>query len=1484
MSDSEQRGKSAKVRDHRGQDTDHEGPRRGDHRDGNGDGSDRPRHKVPAKRGEGRRDAGVPDVEISSEDITQLLEFAFESDPESRRGKRQQRTAAEAAARLIRDLQPRARALGGELGAALERQPDDRDQLEAALERWLPGFGDRVRAFMDGPDAAPSAARPGPSAEELMEEATGSGTAAAEAQPAGSEALASELTAPAAPSDVIAEPGPSSATVQWSPPAPSLDTITHYLVTPVVNGTEQPPSTIAPSLSSATVLGLVPGTAYRFTVTAVTLTGIATSDLSNEVVPFALPEGEDSPELKLPAFSSDSLLLLHPAAEPARGLLAAAGQTGATWRYEYLREQAIAAAQNAMGFEQQVSSVMAMAVEKMGVSQELLADTLRAAIQELEQAKGNLSQIANAPTVDELIGQLGDVASESLLLPRFLDWLAQNSPVQFWIGLFEAVIRDLAAVVPIFGGPTGFSRTKSHLEQVFSSDIGGVASGLREAAQTMLDRLDADVAEMVAPLHAAVTQMVAETQEAMAEVFDASDITLLMTPPQTPGGANVADLDPLQDLYAELTARVDQLAEQIKQRIRDALQPLLNGSSDLFKTLVITYLVIPILAFLIISLAGGPISAALLAAAVLLAAQELVHLLLRWLTGPLRDQVTAARQQLTDIVGQLQTFFAEQAGLITDGSSVPLLDILSRQLRQVSDFVPQQFLEDTAAVLEEARAVVLRSATQLGVAAEQALGKEHGTAFDAIALDYRTDLALAPQLPGGRDQTRLAGAALLRDLGRLEQQRTALSTGKDVVFTHRVSLARLLGGDPTELARFLEHGEIVVELDERELLDGAFPGVHRALIQQLDVTGILADTPTGTGQLTGIPLTATHLGESRTRIKPDANPYAPPLGPPECFPGTVEEFVQAVTGDPTLPDELSRILDTVDLQPFKIYFLALLFAAIGGHDDPMEAITGAFKTACREHLPAAMGRLVEQASCGAADRELIEHGTRRLIDSVRFADAIGDILLPPDAGDRPDDLPDLEAAAEALAELLREDVTITVEFEWPDEVAWDPWSSAAAAPAPGPGPGRGPGRRAGITGPAPAVGPLAGGIIRPPWMFRVVPGLESLARLSYEAALAALLTHTAKWGDATLEEDPDPQVRALGYKTLVRRMRPETVVFNLFPDDRGTALRAQPLRPEDLQRRSATPGLQQRPMENRGLGGRVLLRLEQVGDQALANSLAGTLTDLVLDFTLRGCFDADLAQTVRASRQQDRTARAVADALSGTVDLPLPSALGSVDAGASELRRVHFGLRGHRDKSLRTWAAAAQTAPQAAASLAAALQGASPLSRDGAFEPLGEMSELALTFVDEQPIDSLAWLEALVDTIPVSPADLGLHSGVLTDRDVREHARLESIGLAVIPMPGPQIGVSGSDPLDVRLHATGPLAELLPGFAQPTAFPDRLMISQTVPAPPPLASLFDPATPALLRLEFDGDAIDGGKLYDVIVSLTFRVPVAEVTTASSVLV
>ncbi|HKH45513.1 MAG TPA: fibronectin type III domain-containing protein [Thermoanaerobaculia bacterium] len=1372
-------------------------------------------------------------------DVAAFLRAALKADPATREGKAALRAAESAALRLARDLKRQARAQGGPLGAELERRAKE-SYFRAVLARQLPQIIELLRQ-----------PRPLPERPAQLEPAL-------------------PVNPPSKPTNVEAEPGRLSATVRWQPAAGEV--VTSFRVTPHAPGGPQVPTTVTGTIHETPVLGLIAGTAYRFSVRASNPKGAsAESDLSDPPVtplgPPVPPIGGGPLDLVLPAFSSDPALLIDKAAEPLRAYVADAARIGQKWRYEHLKTQAIAAAREAMQYEEHIARLMGMALDKLGTAEVMLNATLIEAVKRGQDILDIPGQAAESPELDSLLDPLGETAAQALLLPRLLAFLVETGPLKFWIGLFEAIICDLASVVPFFGGATSLGRTRKYLKTVFDDPLSGVQAGLAAAANDILSRLDGEIEQMIAPLRAATDQVIEGTRKAMADVFEGFDVTLLMTPSEVPGGPDVPDLDPLEELYEQLNAQVNELAEKVKARVTEALSPLTQltgGGGALFETIVITFLVLPILAFLVISLAGGPFSAALLAAAVLLAAEELLRLLVQWLAGPLLKKIGELQQRLTELVGRLQSFFALQAALVQNMSPEEFLRILASQLRQLRDFLPQEFLEEAAGVLQEARNVVLRTATQLGLAAEQALGSENASAFEAISEDYATHLAPAPQLPGGTDPSRLAGAALLRDFGRLEEQRTAIRDGKEIEFTHRLSLLRLLGGDPAQsMQQFIQRRELLVSLTERDLIDRMFPGVYRAVIKDVRATGILGGIIHP--RLHGIPLTITHRGESRTRIKRSANPFAPPVELPKCFPDIPFRFSQPVVGprliDPFFPDDLPddaqaiaaistvfsdplrdqirRAFEAVPLETVRIY--QIIFNVLS-FESAAAFICRPFCRALLAQLPESLERAAIEKSCGLVDPTTLIAAARSLLRSEGL---VSNILLPVLLQPGPNNNRDIQPALE------------------------------------------------------PALGPLADRL-RAGFTFENVklPGLVAVAQEAWKEGKAAFLRRVARWGDFDFEEDPDPQVRALGFVRLVRRAPSETMVYNLFPPGPATGTRAEPAAGvSDGSPFVPASALQYRPFENRGIEGDLLLRLESLDDDAILPpgagaaiaQLSGNLTDIVLDITVRGCYDADLAQTVRASRRQTASDFNVASRLPGALGpIGLPDSLVRVEAGATELRSVRYSLRAHRDKTLQVLSAAVLAQPTAPVTLRTLIEGKAVLGRDAAFESLDPaVSSFKIELSSAPLANSVAALQGLVGTLRVSPGDLGFDAGLLSGHDVVEPARLVSLGVAVIPMPE---GVRAADaeltddPMNVELQVTGLLGNVFPGFGSAAALPQRLKM--TIPAeadPPAVADLFSAGVVPALTFDLAGALAGGSRLYDVIVSFTYRVPALRVRTVINAL-
>jgi hypothetical protein len=1238
---------------------------------------------------------------------------------------------------------------------------------------------------------------------------------------------------PDAPTNVAATAGNASALVSWTAPTQPATT---YTVTPFVGTTARPAVTVDGLTPFALVTGLVNGTTYTFNVKATNAFGTSADSLpSNPVTPSA--PGTAPFEPTLPPLTSEPVLQLDPAAETARQLLSEAMRIGAKWRFEYLKRQAIEAAQEALAYEAHVTTLMQMTLTKASSAEVILNATLLDAAARIQTIARDLAALGSVPEVDQLVGPLADAASDALLLPRFLLWLARTSPIGFWIGMFEAMISDLASV---FLSDTDFSRTHRFLRHAFESDVDGVKAGVQQAVQDVLLRLDDEVDAMIAPLKAAIVQVVGGTTRAMAEVFEAYDLPLLMNPPAPPSTLDVPNVDPIGVTAQELLSEVETQADAIKQQIRARLEPLLAGTADKFVVLAATYLVIPIVAFLAISLAGGPLSAALLAAAVLIAAEELIHLLLSWLTGPLLKKVDEVRRRADELIGRLNALFATHAEMARNFSPELILTILANEVRELRDLLPDEFVRQAAALLQAARDVVLRDGIELALGAEQSLGMENGTAFEVIRDAYVSSLPQATQLPAGTDPSLFASAVLLRDLGRLDQQRTSLRDPKETEFTVRLSLFRLLGGDPAspiatpgEFSRFLSTREAVVRLTEAGLIDERSPGVYRALIKEVRLSGIFNTTPAGsvTG---GIPVSVTHLGESRTRIKRSANPNAPPLQLPECVHLSEEEFGVQAADQAALEQAVLDAFATVPLAPRWVYFIVILVGL--GYQIPLP-----FRQAAIQVVPGAVAdRIVATLDvCGFVDPGSCRERAAQMLRSMPWPDMGGALLAGATSAnlEQPPPLSNLAPVATQVAQTLRTGMEGSTDL---------------------------------------------------------TPGLEDVAREAYRAAVEAFQHRIAKWGGAYLQEDPDPQVRSLGFATLVRPQAPETAVFSLFPDLPTTGVRAEaPASTSDGPPFAAAPTLQYRPFENRGIDGRLLVRLEPGADGA--TQLSDQLNDVVLEVVVRALYDQDLAATVRAGNQQRRNLLGLAGQLSTPpLTIVVPGTRPEVQAATGDVRTIDFSLRAQRDRTIDAWTTALQINP----ALVPTINGLGALARLGPGDPYAPLRplgsaplDLTVSFDDgPSPTANEAALLALERLIQIGPADLGFPTNVLTAiPQVVEDSRLLSVGIAVIPTPAgvraPGTLDTEPEPIGLTIAAPSPLDVLVPGFATATPLGRRLAITP-LPAPPAaapsvrLVDVWNAATAPTITASIPAAAFGTTPLlYDIVFSLTFTVPTLAAPTA-----
>ena len=108
------------------------------------------------------------------------------------------------------------------------------------------------------------------------------------------------IGAPTGPTAVTATAGAARATVHWNAPSDNNSPITGYTVTPYLGPAAQPARTFTSNATTQTLTGLVPETAYTFTVTAVNARGTGPkSAASNPVYPtYNIQTGESAKRLR----------------------------------------------------------------------------------------------------------------------------------------------------------------------------------------------------------------------------------------------------------------------------------------------------------------------------------------------------------------------------------------------------------------------------------------------------------------------------------------------------------------------------------------------------------------------------------------------------------------------------------------------------------------------------------------------------------------------------------------------------------------------------------------------------------------------------------------------------------------------------------------------------------------------------------------------------------------------------------------------------------------------------------------------------------------------------------------------------------------------------------------------------------------------------------------------------------------------------------
>ncbi|MDQ1746104.1 MAG: hypothetical protein QOD07_367, partial [Frankiaceae bacterium] len=544
------------------------------------------------------------------------------------------------------------------------------------------------------------------------------------------------------------------------------------------------------------------------------------------------------------------------------------------WRYEYLKSVAAAAAKEVSAFESQILTLMQMAASKAEAAEEMATPVLLAAVQQLANAQHELTAAAAIP--QDALDKIQSLSGPALVLAEIVVWLATTQPVDLWRGIFDAVISDIC------GLDFDLTHTRAYIDHEMSSGV--LHDAVNDIYAAARARLDETLQGLGTQLHADVAQLAGAVDEEFGKIVASYDLPLVADTTNT--GDLLIDHNPLASMIGQLDTAIDGVLDQIRATLNTALAFAPDVARDMFVALVI----VPLLGMLGVALAFGPLGALALGA-LTLGIEELLHLVAGLLVGPFQDIIGDAQKKLD---AALHTALAALMSAEQAVSALPLtqeLGLLGSELTALRAIVPERFLDETAHVLGDARDVLLGTAIELARDAERALGMENATAFDVLSDSYTLGAA-APYLPGGNDPMLFAGAALLRDLEKLEQARANLTDGKEFEVVQRISLKSLSTADGISglVGTLLRGGNVLLDLTEAALVDSAHPGLYRCLIKDIRAYGQLSEipgAPTATGgthaaDIAGVsvPLTLTHLGTSSTRVKPTANPSRPPQMPP----------------------------------------------------------------------------------------------------------------------------------------------------------------------------------------------------------------------------------------------------------------------------------------------------------------------------------------------------------------------------------------------------------------------------------------------------------------------------------------------------------------------------------------------------------------------------------------------------------------------------
>jgi len=148
----------------------------------------------------------------------------------------------------------------------------------------------------------------------------------------------------------------------------------------------------------------------------------------------------------IPQLPADPFLFLDPSTasqiENAIAMLTTAGRIGGKFTYDFLKEQALRAATDALGYDSQIVNLMGMTLSKAQTAAGEFSPAVLAAIAGLQKDSQVIGAVASATPVTDAINTLSGDVAKYMMLEAILIWLASTDAFHVWIGFFNALIDD----------------------------------------------------------------------------------------------------------------------------------------------------------------------------------------------------------------------------------------------------------------------------------------------------------------------------------------------------------------------------------------------------------------------------------------------------------------------------------------------------------------------------------------------------------------------------------------------------------------------------------------------------------------------------------------------------------------------------------------------------------------------------------------------------------------------------------------------------------------------------------------------------------------------------------------------------------------------------------------------------------------------------------------------------------------------------------